>query len=57
MNKEYSIFICLTSNEIAALLHPIFKRKGWLKDVPNNTEPVPLDGVHESFEYNWEVDL
>jgi len=54
MKKEHSVFINLSSEEIAALLHPVFKRKGWLKDVPNYIDPEPRDGGDTSFEYNWE---
>ena len=57
MNKEHSIFINLNSDEVAALLHPIFKRKGWLKDVPNNVAPEPLDEQEHSYEYHWEEDI
>ena len=57
MKKEHSIFIRLTNDEIAALIHPIFKRKGWLKDVPNYIAPVPLDGGESSFEYKWDEEI
>ena len=57
MKKEYSVFIVLTDDEMATLLHPIFKRKGWLKDVPKHTEPMPFDNGDSSFEYHWEEEI
>ena len=57
MKKNYSIFIDLTSEEIVALVHPILKRKGLLKDVPKGVEPKPLDANELAIEYNWEVEV
>ena len=54
MEKKHSVFIDLTIEEVAQLLHPIFKRKGWLKDVPNEAELIPFEDGTCSFEYLWE---
>lgn len=57
MKKNHSVFIDLTSDEVAALLHPVLKRKGLLKDIPNYIAPRPLDEYELSLEYNWEEDI
>ena len=57
MEKEYSIFIGLSSDEVVALIHPILRRKGLLNGIPKNVYPKPLDEQKLSLEYNWEVEV
>jgi hypothetical protein len=57
MKKEHSVFICLSSDEISELLQPVFKRKGWLKDIPKDADIKELDEVDFNVEYHWEEDI
>jgi hypothetical protein len=57
MKKKHSVVINLDSDDVAALLNPIFKRKGWLKDIPNYVEPKPLGEQECFYEYHWEEDI
>ena len=55
MKKEHSIFIVLENDEVLDILHSYIKRKGLLKDIPKNIDPVPFDDISRiSMEYHWE---
>jgi hypothetical protein len=57
MKKEHSVFITLDNDEIAALIHPVLKRKGLLENVPNNIAPEVFQYGEQSFEYKWEEEI
>lgn len=57
MIKQYSVFIELSADELVEILHPVFKRKGLLKDIPNDVEPVPFEKTNTSIEYHWEDEV
>ena len=54
MKKKHTVFIDLTAQETAELLHSVLKRKGWLKGVPKDAEMIPFENADFSIEYTWE---
>ena len=54
MKKEHSVFITLTFDEAIELLKPVLKRRGWLKDVPNEAECELYDDANICIEYHWD---
>lgn len=57
MKKEYSVFVILNPQELIDLLHPILKRKGLLKGIPNNADCTPFEAITTSIEYHWEEEI
>jgi len=55
MKRTHSVFVDVSEAEVLAIRHAAFKRKGWLKGIPNNVYPAVFDNFTEiSLEYNWE---
>lgn len=57
MKKTHSVFFDLPFDELMDLVHPILKRKGLLKDIPNDADRSLFDGGEMTIEYHWEDDL